>query len=70
MGAAVAYFSVAQSLQRVGYGLDDRGIAALFLAKASNVSLLHIVQTGSGACPNSCTMGTKGLFRVGNAARS
>jgi hypothetical protein len=37
-----------------GYGLDDRGVGVL--------SLLHVVQTGSGVHPTSYPMGTGGSF--------
>jgi hypothetical protein len=41
-----------------GYGMDDRGVG---------VSLLHTVQTGSGADPASYPMGTMGSFPGGKA---
>jgi hypothetical protein len=44
-----------------GYGLDDREVEVRFLVR-SEFSLLHIVQTGSGAHPVSYSMGTAGFF--------
>jgi hypothetical protein len=41
-----------------GYGLDDRGSEVRFPAGAGNFSVLHHVQTGSGAHPASFPMGT------------
>jgi hypothetical protein len=40
------------------YGLDDRAIEVRSLAAAKNFSSSLCVQTGSGAHPASCTMGT------------
>jgi hypothetical protein len=40
-----------------GYGLNDRGFR--FPAGAGNFSLLHCLQTGSGAHPASYPMGTR-----------
>jgi hypothetical protein len=37
------------SVQLLGCGLDDRGVWILFLAEAKDFSLLHSVQTSSGA---------------------
>jgi hypothetical protein len=51
-----------------GYGLDDRGSRVRFPAGAGNVSLHHRVQTGSGAHPASCPMGTRCSFPRGKAA--
>jgi hypothetical protein len=36
---------------KIKYGLDDPGILIRFPAEATELSLLHIVQTGSGAHP-------------------
>jgi hypothetical protein len=44
-----------------GYGLDYRAIGVRSPAEAKNVSSSLCVQTGSGAHPASCTMGTGGL---------
>jgi hypothetical protein len=55
-----------------GYGPDDRMIALRFSAGAKNFSLLHCVQTGSGAHPASYLMGTRilplDIKRPGRAA--
>jgi hypothetical protein len=45
-----------------GYGLDDRAIEVLSPAGAKDFSSSLCVQTGSGAHPVSCTMGTRGPF--------
>jgi hypothetical protein len=45
-----------------GYGLDDRAIEVRSLAGAKDFSCRLCVQTGSGAHPVSCTMGTGGPF--------
>jgi hypothetical protein len=42
------------------YGLDDRAIGVRSPARAKNFSYSLFVQTGSGAHPASCTMGTGG----------
>jgi hypothetical protein len=44
------------------YGLDDRAIGVRFPAGAKDFSCSLCVQTGSGAHPASCTMGTGGPF--------
>jgi hypothetical protein len=44
------------------YGLDDRAIGVRFPAGAKEFSCSLCVQTGSGAHPASCTMGTRGPF--------
>jgi hypothetical protein len=44
------------------YGLDDRAIGVRSPAGAKNFSSNLRVQTGSGAHPASCTMGTGGPF--------
>jgi hypothetical protein len=49
---------IAQSVQWLGYGLDDRGSRVRFPAGAGNFSLPHRVQNGSGAHPPSYPMGT------------
>jgi hypothetical protein len=48
-----------------GYGLDDRAIEVLSSAGAEDFSCSLCVQTGSGAHPASCTMGTGGPFPGG-----
>jgi len=44
------------------YGLDDRAIGVRSPAGAKDFSSSLCVQTGSGAHPASCTMGTGGPF--------
>jgi hypothetical protein len=47
------------------YGLDDRAIGVRSPAEAKDFS--SSLQTGSGAHPASCTMGTGGPFPEGKA---
>jgi hypothetical protein len=49
------------------YGLDDRAIGIRFPAGAKDFSCSLCVQTGSGAHPASCPMGTGGPFPGGKA---
>jgi hypothetical protein len=49
------------------YGLDDRAIGVRSPAGAKDFSSVLCVQTGSGAHPTSCTMGTGGPFPGGKA---
>jgi hypothetical protein len=49
------------------YGLDDRAIVVRSPAGAKDFSSSLYVQTGSGAHPASCTMGTGGPFPGGKA---
>jgi hypothetical protein len=49
------------------YGLDDRAIEVRSPAGAKDFSCSFCVQTGSGARPASCTMGTGGPFPGGIA---
>jgi hypothetical protein len=51
-----------------GYGLHNREIGVRFTAEARNFSLLHSVQTSSGAHRTSYTMGIGVRFSRGNAA--
>jgi hypothetical protein len=55
-----------------GYGLDDRGGAGVRVPVGKTVSLLHLVQTGSGIHPTSYKMGTgvssPGVKRQGREA--
>jgi hypothetical protein len=51
-----------------GYGLDDRAIEVRFPAEVKDFSSSLCVQTGSGAHPASCTIGTRGPF-PGDKAR-
>jgi hypothetical protein len=50
-----------------GYGLNDRVIEVRSLAVARDISSNLCVQTGSGAHPTSCTVGTGGPFPGGKA---
>jgi hypothetical protein len=50
------------------YGLEDRAIGVRFRAEAKDFSSILCVQTGSGAHPASCTMGTGGPFPGGKSA--
>jgi hypothetical protein len=52
------------------YGLDDRAIGFRSPAGAKNFSFNLCVQTGSGAHPASCTMGTGGTFPGAKRGRS
>jgi hypothetical protein len=49
------------------YGLEDRAIGVRFPAEAKDFSSSLCVQTGSGAHPASCTMGTRAPFPGGKA---
>jgi hypothetical protein len=49
------------------YRLDDRAIGVRSPARAKDFSSILCVQTGSGAHPASCTMGTGGPFPGGKA---
>jgi hypothetical protein len=48
-------------------GLDDRATEVRSPAEAKDFSSILCVQTGSGAHPASCTMGTGGPFPGGRA---
>jgi hypothetical protein len=50
------------------YGLDDLAIGIRSPAGAKDFSSSLCVQTGSGAHPASCTMGTRGPFPGGKSA--
>jgi hypothetical protein len=50
------------------YGLDDRAIGVRSPAGAKDFSSILCVQTGSGADPASCLMGTGGKARPGRDA--
>jgi hypothetical protein len=56
---------IAQSVKRLGYGLDDRGVVVLSPVGGRNVSLLQNVYTGSRAHSASNTMGTEECFPGG-----
>jgi hypothetical protein len=49
------------------YGLDDRAIGVRSPARAKDFSSILCVQTGSGAHPASCPMGTGDPFPGGKA---
>jgi hypothetical protein len=49
------------------YGLDDRAIGVRSPTGEKDISSSLCVQTGSGAHPASCTMGTLGSFPLGKA---
>jgi hypothetical protein len=53
-----------------GYRLDDQDSGVWFLAGTGYFSLLHYVQTSSGAHPASYPMGTRDSFPRGIAARA
>jgi hypothetical protein len=57
-----------QSVQRLGYGLNDRGSRVRFPAGAGNFSLHRRVHNSSGAHPTSYPTGTRGSFPGGKAA--
>jgi hypothetical protein len=50
------------------YGLDDRAIGVRSPGGAKDLSSSLSVQTGSGAHPASCTLGTGGPFPGGKSA--
>jgi hypothetical protein len=50
------------------YGLDDLAIGVRSLEGAKGFSSILYVQTGSGAHPASCTVGTGGPFPGGKSA--
>jgi hypothetical protein len=52
-----------------GYGLDDPSIEVRSPAEAKDFSSSLCVQTGSGAHPASCTMGTGGPFPMAKRGR-
>jgi hypothetical protein len=53
-----------------GYGLYNRAIEVRSPAGAKDFSFILCVQTGSGAHPASCTMGTRGPFPGTKRGRS
>jgi hypothetical protein len=59
---------IAQSVLRLGYGLEDRGSRVRFPAGAGNFSLHHRVQNGPGTHPASYIMGTRDYFPGSKAA--
>jgi hypothetical protein len=52
-------------LKACGYGLDGRAIEVRSPAGEMDISSCLYVQTGTGAHPASCTMGTGGPFPGG-----
>jgi hypothetical protein len=66
------YLSIFRSWDNSGsivsdYGLDDRVIGVRSPAGTKDFSSILCVQTGSGAHPASCPMGTRGPFAGGKA---
>jgi hypothetical protein len=59
---------IAQSVERLGYGLDDPGSRVRFPVGAGNFSLHHRIQNGSGAHPASYPMGARRSLLGGKAA--
>jgi hypothetical protein len=53
---------IAQSVEQLGYGLDDGEVWFLFQVGAANLYILHKVQTGAGADPASYTMDIRDCF--------
>jgi hypothetical protein len=72
LGSAQCHFqfrtALAQSVYRLGYGLDDRGSRVRLPVRARNFSLHHSVKNGSGAHPASYPVRTRGSFLVGKVA--
>jgi hypothetical protein len=60
---------IAESVYGLGYGLHDRRIGVRFSVEAGNLSLLHIVQTCSGAHSASCPLSMVGLFSSGRGVK-
>jgi hypothetical protein len=58
------------SLRLSDYGLDDQAIEDRSPAGAKDFSSSLCVQTGSGAHPATCTMGTGGTFPGAKRSRS
>jgi hypothetical protein len=54
----VTYINTGAGVAQSVYGLDDRAIGVLSPAGARDFSCSLCVQTGSGAHPASCPMGT------------
>jgi hypothetical protein len=59
--------TVMSDFKESDYGLDNRAIGVRSPAGAKDFSSSLCVQTGSGAHPASCTMGTGGPFPGGKA---
>jgi hypothetical protein len=56
---------IAHSVQRLSYGLDDRGSRVRFSAGAGKFSLHHRVRNSSGAHPATYPIGTRFFFPGG-----
>jgi hypothetical protein len=61
------YFCFILCTEWFDYGLDDRAIGVRSPAGAKDFSSILCVQTGSGANPTSCPVGTEGPFPGGKA---
>jgi hypothetical protein len=59
---------VAQSVQRLGYELDDGEIGARFMAITGQIHLLHNFNTGSVAHKDLYVTGSEGYFRQSKEA--
>jgi hypothetical protein len=64
---STSHQSAGSSVSISDYGFDDRAIEVRSPAEAKDIPSSLCVQTGSGAHPASCTMGTGGSFPRGNA---
>jgi hypothetical protein len=56
-GTEPEYCSIA-----TGYVLNERGVRVRVFWQGQEFSVLHVVQTGSGAHPVPCTIGTEDSF--------
>jgi hypothetical protein len=61
-------YGIAQSVYGLGYCLESQGIGIRFPAEATDFSLPHRYQTGSGAHPASFAMSTGSFYREGKVA--
>jgi hypothetical protein len=68
IGTIFFWAMIAPSVQRLGYGLDDRDSRVRFPAGARNFSLHHRVQNGSGVHPAFYPVSTRGSFPEGKPA--
>jgi hypothetical protein len=64
----ILFYGVSSGSIVSDYGLDDRAIRVRSPAVAKDFSSNLCVQTGSGAHPASCTMGTGGKSAAGRDA--
>jgi hypothetical protein len=60
---------IAQSVEQLGYRLNDLGVRSLYSGNAKKKNFLHNVQTGSGAHPGFLYNGYRGLFPQGQSGR-